>query len=179
MEIDAIIVMGVSGCGKTTVGTQIANHLGWIYKDGDDFHSEANIVKMSAGIPLNDEDRRPWLAAINEYCRSHPKVVVGCSALKRKYRDLLRDMRDNVRCKFVFLNVSRKELERRLRLRKDHYMPIHLLDSQLATLEPPSGDENALTVDIIDEASVEAIETLFKRLILTMLPVQASCAENS
>ncbi|VDM77046.1 unnamed protein product [Strongylus vulgaris] len=91
MDVDAIIVMGVSGCGKTTVGTQIAKHLGWTYKDGDEFHSDANITKMSSGIPLNDEDRRPWLTAINDYCKSHPKVVVGCSALKRKYRDMLRN----------------------------------------------------------------------------------------
>ncbi|VDM71134.1 unnamed protein product [Strongylus vulgaris] len=161
MDVDAIIVMGVSGCGKTTIGTQIAKHLGWTYKDGDEFHSDANITKMSSGIPLNDEDRRPWLTAINDYCKSHPKVVVGCSALKRKYRDMLRN---DVRCKFIFLNVSRKELERRLQLRKDHYMPSHLLDSQLATLEPPGADENTLTLNIENEAPIEVTEALIKRL---------------
>ncbi|KIH61622.1 shikimate kinase [Ancylostoma duodenale] len=121
MNVDAIFVMGVSGCGKTTAGAQLADRLGWNYKDADDFHSEANVAKMSAGIPLNDEDRRPWLLAINDYCRSHPNTVVGCSALKKQYRDILRN---GIRCKFVFLDVSRKELERRLIERKTTTCPL-------------------------------------------------------
>ncbi|RCN53005.1 shikimate kinase [Ancylostoma caninum] len=161
MNIDAIFVMGVSGCGKTTAGSQLADRLGWRYKDADDFHSEANIAKMSAAIPLNDEDRRPWLLAINDYCKSHPKTVLGCSALKKQYRDILRN---GIRCKFVFLDVSRKELERRLMERKNHYMPVSLLDSQLATLERPDKGENVVAVHIEDEVPGDLIEIIVNQL---------------
>ncbi|EYC17073.1 hypothetical protein Y032_0031g2261 [Ancylostoma ceylanicum] len=161
MDADAIFVMGVSGCGKTTIGGQLANRLGWNYKDADDFHSEANVAKMSAGIPLNDADRRPWLLEINNYCKSHPKTIVGCSALKKQYRDILRD---KIHCRFVFLDVSRKELERRLTERKNHYMPVSLLDSQLATLERPGEDEDVVTVRIKDEAPTDLIEIIVNQL---------------
>ncbi|ETN76825.1 shikimate kinase [Necator americanus] len=161
MNIDVIFVMGVSGCGKTTVGHQLAVYLGWNYKDGDDFHSEANVAKMSAGIPLTDDDRRPWLRAINTYCRSHQKIVVGCSALKKQYRDILKS---DIRCRYVFLDVSRKVLERRLKNRKGHYMPATLLDSQLATLERPDEEEDVIRVCIEDKVPVDLIEIVVKRL---------------
>ncbi|KAJ1361113.1 hypothetical protein KIN20_020290 [Parelaphostrongylus tenuis] len=105
MGFDVIFVMGVCGCGKTTVGRQLAARIGYTYKDGDDFHSESNLAKMKAGIPLNDEDRKPWLTAINEYCITHKNTVVGCSALRLQYRNVLRR---NVHCQFIFLNVSRR-----------------------------------------------------------------------
>ncbi|KHJ86738.1 shikimate kinase [Oesophagostomum dentatum] len=161
MDVDVVFVMGVCGSGKSTVGAEIARRLGWAYKDGDDFHSEAKVAKMSAGVPLSDEDRQPWLKAMNEYCRSHPQTVLGCSALKKQYREVLKT---EIRCRFVFLNVSRQELIRRLNERKGHYMPSSLLDSQLTTLEPPNGEKNVLTIDIHQETSDDVIEIIMKRL---------------
>lgn len=153
-----LIVMGVSGSGKTTVGSRLAQHLGWDFAEGDDFHPAANVAKMAAGQPLTDADREPWLQAIAAWIdgelRAGRRGVVTCSALKRRYRYELR--RTDVR--FIYLRVARAELERRLTSRPGHFMPASLLDSQLAALEPPAADEAALTVDAADpEQSVETI----------------------
>jgi len=136
-----VVVMGVSGAGKTTIGQALATALGWPFVEGDDFHPQANVDKMARGEPLDDDDRAPWLAALAAKMRTLDDGVVACSALRQSYRDVLR-VRDDVR--FVLLDVPRAELERRLQLRRGHFMPSSLLDSQLATLEHPS---DALVVD--------------------------------
>ena len=149
-NVIAIIVMGVSGCGKTTVAELIARNLSLAFRDGDSFHPPANIAKMSAGVPLTDEDRWPWLAAMAGWITDNRKrgetVVLACSALKRAYRDRLRDGHGDVR--FVFLNGTKAQIAARLTARKGHYMPSTLLDSQLATLEPPEEDERPVTLSI-------------------------------
>jgi len=142
-----IVVMGVSGSGKSTIGRSLADALGWDFQEGDALHPQANIDKMSAGVPLGDDDRWPWLDRIASWISNegeHAKHgVVTCSALKRSYRDRLHRAGDGV-C-FVYIRVSRAELERRTQQRQ-HFMPPSLLDSQLHTLEEPASDENALTV---------------------------------
>ena len=142
-----IVVMGVSGCGKSTIGRSLADALGWDYQEGDDLHPQVNVDKMSAGIALEDSDRWPWLDRIASWISSegeqHRQGVVTCSALKRSYRDRLRRAGDGV-C-FVYIRVSRAELERRTQQRL-HFMPPSLLDSQLQTLQEPGPDEKALTV---------------------------------
>lgn len=149
----ALIVMGVSGSGKSTVGESLGDRLDWPFRDGDSFHSPANVAKMHAGIPLTDEDRWPWLAAIAawiaELRRQGRHGIVACSALKRTYRDALRDGHDDV-C-FVYLDGSKELIAARLARRKDHFMPSSLLDSQFATLEPPGPDEGPITVSIDQE----------------------------
>ena len=146
----ALIVMGVSGSGKSTVGQDLSEQLGWPFRDGDSFHSPANVAKMHAGIPLTDEDRWPWLAAIAAWIAEHrsngQRGIVACSALKRVYRDALRDGHADVR--FVYLVGSKGLIAARLAERKDHFMPPSLLDSQFATLEPPDADEKPITVSI-------------------------------
>ncbi len=135
-----IIVMGVSGCGKSTVGRLIAGQLGFEFRDGDDFHPAANVAKMRAGSPLNDDDRRPWLLAIAGFMRANHALgrgaVVACSALKESYRDLL--LRSEPWVRFVHLTGPREVIAERMKGRVGHYMPVTLLDSQLATLETPS-----------------------------------------
>lgn len=153
----ALIVMGVSGSGKTTIADKLAERLGWSCEDGDKYHPKSNVEKMSAGHPLTDEDRWPWLNAIADeierVCKARGHVVVACSALKRAYRDVLLRGRDDVR--IVFLNGTQKLIAHRLSLRKDHFMPPGLLDSQFKTLEPPGQDENVIDVSI--DAPVDAI----------------------
>jgi gluconokinase len=148
-DVHVIIVMGVSGAGKTTVGRALATGLGWTFYEGDDFHPQRNIEKMAAGQPLTDEDRAPWLAAlrslIDGLLARDDRAVVACSALRHAYRKGLtpeEPRRDSV--KFVFLDVPAAVLRQRLRQRQGHFMTDALLDSQLATLEPP---RNALRVD--------------------------------
>jgi gluconokinase len=136
-----VIVMGVAGAGKTTVGRALAAALGWPFVDADDLHPAANVDRMRRGQPLDDADRAPWLQAVASTIRTMKDGVVACSALKRAYRDALR-VRDDVR--FVYLVVDRAVLERRLAARRGHYMPPSLLPSQLATLEPP---DDAIVVD--------------------------------
>ncbi len=142
-----IIVMGVAGCGKTTVGELLAQKLAWRFDDADDFHPRENVAKMSAGRPLNDDDRAPWLAAIRVHIESclagDEGAVVTCSALKKTYRDVIAV--DPERVKFVHLHGSRELLWERIGGRKGHFMKPAMLDSQLATLEIP---EDALEVDI-------------------------------
>jgi gluconokinase len=140
--------MGVSGSGKTTVAQGVADALGWAYAEGDEFHPRENVAKMAAGQPLDDEDRWPWLRAIADSIGASEAAgqnsVVTCSALKRSYRDLLREGHPSVR--FCLLDVSPEELRHRLESRRGHYMPASLLDSQLATLEPLDADEPGITV---------------------------------
>jgi gluconokinase len=153
----ALVVMGVSGSGKTTVASKLAERLHWTFEDGDRFHPKSNVEKMSAGQPLTDEDRWPWLNAIADeierVCKAGEHAVIACSALKRVYRDVLLRGRDDVRV--VFLNGTQDLIAQRLASRKDHFMPPGLLDSQFRTLEPPGLDENAIDVSI--DAPVDGI----------------------
>jgi gluconokinase len=153
----AIVVMGVAGSGKTTVGEKLAERLGWPYEEGDRFHPSAIVEKMSAGHPLTDEDRWPWLQAIadeiDRVCSRRGHVVVACSALKRAYRDVLVHGRDDVR--IVYLDGPQELIAERLKARKGHFMPPALLESQFKALQRPSADEHTVTVSI--DAPVEAI----------------------
>ena len=139
----SIVVMGVSGSGKTSAARELTRQLGWEYIEGDDLHPEANVAKMAAGQPLDDEDRWPWLRRIAEVIGEREaagtSLVLTCSALKRSYRDLLRDGHPSVW--FAHMEVSQQVLADRLAQRQGHYMPPSLLDSQLATLEPLAEDE--------------------------------------
>ncbi len=152
-----LIVMGVSGSGKSTIGEKLAERLGWIYEDGDRFHPASNVAKMSAGQPLTDEDRWPWLHAIaseiDRICAGGQHAVIACSALKRAYRDILVHGRKDVR--IICLRGSQELIASRLARRKNHFMPPGLLASQFKTLEPPDESENAVTVSI--DAPVEKI----------------------
>ena len=144
-----VVVMGVSGCGKTTVGRLLARHLDLPFIEGDELHPPRNVSLMAAGTPLTDEDRVGWLQAVGtELARRPAGAVASCSALRRRYRDQLRSQLPGLR--FVHLHGARPVLESRLRQRQGHYMPASLLDSQLQTLEPPSADEQALVLDIMD-----------------------------
>jgi carbohydrate kinase (thermoresistant glucokinase family) len=145
-----IVVMGVSGSGKTTVGLALAARLGAEFLDADDLHSPENRVKMASGHPLNDEDRLPWLHAVGRSMRDAAsrgqRTIVACSALKRRYRDLLRTYVPDA--PFVYLHGTPSLLESRLAGRTDHFMPRSLLASQLADLEPLTDDESGVTVDV-------------------------------
>ena len=140
---DVVVVMGVSGCGKSTVAEGLSSALGWEFAEGDAFHPESNVAKMRDGIPLTDEDRRPWLEAIGDWISATQargeSAVVTCSALRRSYRDLLREGRPHVR--FLHVTADPDVLRERMANRTGHYMPLALLDSQLATLEPLGDDE--------------------------------------
>jgi gluconokinase len=144
-----VIVGGVAGSGKTTVGAMLAGRLGWRFADADEFHPAANVEKMHVGIPLTDEDRWPWLRAIaawmDERIAAGESAVVTCSALKRSYRDVLMAGRPQVW--LIFLSVDRDQLARRLASRHGHFFPAQLLDSQLATVEPPQPDEQAVIIN--------------------------------
>jgi gluconokinase len=145
-----LVVMGVAGAGKTTVGELIAKGLGWPFVDGDDLHPQANIDKMRSGIPLTDADRAPWLEAIGDWidaraARSEPGVV-ACSALKRAYRDRLRAGRPQVR--IVYLRGSESQIAERLAHRSGHFWPAGLLATQFADLEPPGADEDPIVVGV-------------------------------
>ena len=159
--IRALVVMGVAGSGKSTVAAMMAGRLGWAFRDADDFHPPENVAKMSAGVPLTDEDRKPWLAAIAAWIDARraqgEQGVVTCSALKRVYRDALIGGRADVR--LVFLEGGRDLIGARMAARRDHFMPTALLDSQFATLEPPGPEEEPVTVHVgaSPEAIVEAI----------------------
>lgn len=164
-----IIVMGVTGSGKTTVGEKLAERLGWTFRDSDEFHPQANIDKMSRGIGLNDADRQPWLDAIGEAMRGSEQrgasAVIACSALKRKYRDQLRGAMKRDPVWFVYLEGDRQTLEQRLRDREHHFAPVELLDSQFDALEPPGDDERAVRIDITKEpdAIVDKILQMLER----------------
>jgi gluconokinase len=143
-----LVVMGVSGAGKTTVAVGAAGRLGWTFAEGDDFHPAANVAKMRAGIPLTDEDRAPWLHALAAWIGAREAAgddaVLACSALRRAYRDVLADGHPSV-C-FVHVTAAPDTLRQRLQTREGHYMPASLLGSQLDTLEPLQPDEKGLTL---------------------------------
>ena len=142
-----IVVMGVAGCGKSTVAAMLAERLGWPMAEGDDFHSARNRAKMSAGTPLTDADRMPWLETIRAWIDRTPShSVITCSALRRSYRDLLRTAKSRVR--FLHLTGSRAVLGSRIGSRTGHFMPPSLLLSQLETLEPLQPDEDGVVVDV-------------------------------
>lgn len=149
-KIVAIVVMGVSGAGKTTVAKLLAQRLDRQLLEGDDFHPASNIDKMSRGVPLDDNDRAPWLRAIaariDEARGAGHRLVVTCSALKRSYRDMLADGHDDVM--FVHLKGGKALIGERLKTRAGHFMPPGLLDSQFAALQEPTADENAVTIGI-------------------------------
>jgi gluconokinase len=153
----ALVVMGVSGSGKSTIADKVAERLGWTFEDGDRFHPASNVAKMSAGVPLTDEDRWPWLQAIadeiDRVCKAGQHAVIACSALKRGYRDILVHGRNDVRV--IYLEGSEQLIASRLKQRKGHFMPPGLLASQFKTLEPPDQSEHPVTVSI--DAAVETI----------------------
>src|SRR5260370_475744 len=153
----ALVVMGVSGSGKSTIGDRLAERLGWKYEDGDKFHPASNVAKMSAGQPLTDEDRWPWLRAIadeiDRICKAGEHVVIASSALKRAYRDILVHGQPDIR--IIYLKGPQDLIASRLALRKNHFMPPGLLESHSRTLDPPDSSENPVTVSIDD--SVETI----------------------
>ena len=171
----ALIVMGVSGSGKSTIGERLAERLAWSYEDGDKFHPASNVAKMSAGQPLTDMDRWPWLMAIadeiDRVCLAGKHAVIACSALKRAYRNVLVHGRSDVR--IIFLSGTQALIANRLAQRKGHFMPPGLLESQFETLEPPEADENPVTVSI--DASADAIvDDIVRQLRLRALDGGAS-----
>ena len=145
-----LVLMGVSGCGKTTVGQILAERLRWAYEEGDALHPPANVAKMAAGHPLDDTDRAPWLAKVADWVDTRLDAgesgVITCSALKRSYRALID--RRGADVEFVYLHGSRELVASRLAGRHGHFMPPTLLDSQFATLEEPGADEPAIRVEI-------------------------------
>lgn len=154
-----IVVMGVSGCGKSTVGAQLADRLAADFYDGDDLHPPSNIKKMSAGIALTDEDRWPWLDSIRHKLSAefaqHQSIVIACSALKLSYRRRLATNLASLR--FVYLNGSRELITRRQSSRADHFMPAALIESQFSTLEDPGAEANVIAVNI-DQAITEVVD---------------------
>jgi gluconokinase len=143
----AIVVMGVAGCGKSTLGAALATMLDWVFIEGDELHPPENVEKMQAGIPLNDADREPLLNRVGARLNEHRSsgVVASCSALKRRYRDTLRQQAGDI--DFVLPLLDRELLMQRVSRRTDHFMPVELLDSQLETFEMPEVDEQVITVD--------------------------------
>jgi carbohydrate kinase (thermoresistant glucokinase family) len=167
-----VIVAGVSGSGKTTVGGLLAARLGWPFVDGDSLHPGSNVAKMASGVPLTDEDRMPWLAAIGEWidaqlARDQPGVV-ACSALKRSYRALLLDERPSVR--MAFLLIDHEVCTRRMAARKGHFFSADLLASQFAVLEPPSADEpRVVLVPVFDRPGTTADEIVRRLHLITSI----------
>jgi gluconokinase len=165
MRNPILVVMGVSGSGKTTVGAMLAGRLGWTYAEADDFHPPANVEKMHNGVPLDDEDRKPWLEAIAEWMKDQDgPAVVTSSALKRKYRDILRGGRPDLR--LVYLDGSRELIGARMAARHGHFFPKQLLDTQFADLEPPDPEENPLIVSI-DAPPERVVQEIIDRTGLT------------
>ncbi|MBA3812319.1 MAG: gluconokinase [Caulobacteraceae bacterium] len=160
-----LVVMGVSGSGKSTVAAPLAERLGWPFQEGDALHPPANIAKLAAGIPLTDADRAPWLAAIGAWIDGQAAAgepgIVTCSALKRAYRDGLTRGRPQVR--IVYLQGTPAVLAARLARRRGHFMPPSLLPSQLQDLEPPAPDEHPIVVDI-DQSVAAQVEEIVRRL---------------
>jgi gluconokinase len=164
-NLSVVVVMGVSGCGKSTIASMLAHRLNWIYEDGDWFHPKSNVRKMHAGEPLTDEDRWPWLHGIAAWIDATRRVgnhgTVACSALKRAYRDILVGERRYVR--IVYLKGERDLIARRLAARDGHFMPPSLLDSQFAALEEPQPDEHPIALSIVPHPR-EIVEEIVKRL---------------
>lgn len=157
-----IVIMGVSGCGKSSVGAALSERLGIPYRDGDNLHSPDSIRKMQAGEPLTDADRWPWLDRIAQELATLAPVIVGCSALRRIYRDRIRAGAGGPVC-LVHLAGSRSLIAARLAERSGHFMPASLLDSQFTALEPPGPDENAITVDI-DQPLDRLVADILRRM---------------
>lgn len=157
-----IVVMGVAGCGKSTVAQDLAERLGWPVVEGDDLHSSVSKAKMASGTPLSDTDRIPWLTAIrDEIDQTSTHLIVTCSALRRPYRDLLRTAQGCVR--FLHLTGSHAVLGSRIGARTGHFMPASMLISQLETLEPLQDDEDGVVVDI-DGRPEQVIDDAVRRL---------------
>src|SRR5688500_17036805 len=168
-QVLQVVVMGVSGTGKSTVGAALAEQLGWPFLEGDDLHPRGNVAKMRAGEPLDDDDREPWLESIRcrvaERAAAGAGTVVACSALRRAYRDLLRDGVEGLF--FVHLHASHDVLEARMARRVGHYMPVGLLWPQLDTMEPLGRDEDSVVLDVsgaADEVVAAATEAVLARL---------------
>lgn len=160
-----IVVMGVSGCGKSTVAALLAGRLGWEFAEGDALHPAENVEKMRQGVPLTDADRAPWLQEIAKTIQNWRAAgkagIVACSSLRRSYREIIRAGATDLR--FVYLRGSFQLIEQRLATRQGHYMPVSLLSSQFATLEEPAADEPALTLDT-GESSGALVENVLKNL---------------
>ena len=154
-----LVVMGVTGCGKSSIGAGIADVYGGPFADGDDFHPAANVAKMASGTPLTDEDRWPWLDAVGAWLRDNPDGVMACSALKRAYRDRLRSVAGAL--VFVHVTVARAVLEERVAKRSattDHFAGVALLDSQFAALEPLGFDEPGGSIDATHSSVAQIVE---------------------
>ncbi|WP_372594204.1 gluconokinase [Actinotalea sp.] len=163
-----IVVMGASGCGKSTVGRALAERLGVPFADADDLHPAANVAKMAAGIPLDDEDRAPWLRDVGRWLGAQPAGgVIACSALRRSYRDLLRS--EVPHTVFLHLDGDRAVLEERVAARPGHFMPATLVASQLATLEPLEADEAGTALDVR-----QTVEALVENFLAALPPEQSS-----
>ena len=164
-KISVLVVMGVSGSGKSTIGAMLAHRLHWLYEDGDWFHPKRNIEKMHHGEPLTDEDRWPWLHAIADWIdatrHSGNRGIVACSALKRSYRQILIGTRRDVR--LIYLKGDQGLIARRVAARADHFMPPALLDSQFAALEEPAADERPITISVAPHPR-EIVETIVQKL---------------
>ena len=175
----AVVVMGVSGSGKSTIAAMLAQRLHWVYEDGDWFHPKSNIEKMHHGEPLNDQDRWPWLHAIADWIdatrRAGEHGVVACSALKRAYRDILIGDRRDVR--LVFLKGDRDLIARRVAARADHFMPKALLDSQFAALEEPRADERPIVISIAPHPR-EIVDAIVSQLGIHSAPADVTNASR-
>ncbi len=162
-----LIVMGVTGCGKTTVGALLAGRLNARFLDGDDYHPTANVEKMASGKPLTDDDRWPWLDRLGDVFEKsvaeQDRVVLGCSALRRIYRDRLTNACAAAPL-FIHLSGRRELIHGRMAARRDHYMPVGLLDSQIATLEPMEQDENAIALEV--DATADQITSRILELLI-------------
>ena len=154
----AVVVMGVSACGKTSVGEALAAKLHVRFVEGDKLHPPANVAKMSAGHPLTDEDRWPWLAKVGASLKGDKGVIASCSALKKIYRQRINQSAGRS-VSFILLNGDKAILQKRIAARKGHFMPPSLLESQLATLEIPGPDEIAITIDIALPLETQVAQT--------------------
>jgi gluconokinase len=178
-DVHVLVVMGVSGSGKSTIASMLANRLHWVYEDADWFHPKSNVEKMHHGEPLNDEDRWPWLYAIVAWIDATRHAgghgIIACSALKRAYRDVLIGDRGDVR--LIFLKGDRDLIARRVAARADHFMPTTLLDSQFKTLEEPTADERPITVSIVPRPR-DIVEKIVKQLGIETLAADAGHAAS-
>lgn len=166
-RVAVIVIMGVSGAGKSTIAALLANRLGWTYEDADWFHPASNVEKMHSGQPLTDDDRWPWLQGIAAWIDATRQEgghgVIACSALKRAYREVL--VQDHLDVRIVYLKGDRELIARRMITRHGHFMPPSLLDSQFATLEEPAGDENPVVVSI-EARPTTVVEEIIAKLAL-------------
>ena len=175
MTKPVLVVMGVSGSGKSTLGEALSKRLGWPFQEGDDLHPPANIAKMSAGVPLTDADRAPWLAAVGAWIDGRIAAggggVITCSALKAAYRKTLTQGRPSVR--LIYLDADEAVIERRVAARKGHFMPASLVASQFADLEPPGLEEGAIVV-LADQPIGAQVDTALEALLTVRVSPQYS-----